>query len=125
MLCIKPASESNGTGVARLQSPQELCSFCWALRQRPLTIPEHIFAAAHPPVPMRPGRPPSRYVVEPFIATDGCGCRPAGAMRPCCCRALQQQALRDHRLLKLFPRLPGYQILTMTESCMVWIAAVN
>ena len=72
MLCIKPAHEGNGTGVARLATPTELSSLGVALRKRPLIIPGDIFSTAHAPIRMRPGAPPNAFVVEPFVATDGC-----------------------------------------------------
>ena len=71
MLCIKPANESNGMGVARLGTPGELGALGLALQRRPLIIPGNIFASPHEPIRMRPGCPPHRFVVEPFVTTDG------------------------------------------------------
>lgn len=70
MLCIKPAVESNGTGVVRIGSQEHLQLLGATLAQRPLLIPGQLFSEDHPPVHMRPGAPPRWFVVEPFVATD-------------------------------------------------------
>lgn len=71
MLCIKPANESNGTGVARFSDAQQLSSLGMALLRRPAVIPPDILHQPHDPVRMRPGCPPHTFVVEPFVNTDG------------------------------------------------------
>lgn len=81
MLCIKPAVESNGTGVVRIGSQEHLQLLGATLAQRPLLIPGQLFSEDHPPVHMRPGAPPRWFVVEPFVATDSCAlpCHISGA----------------------------------------------
>ena len=70
MLCLKPANEANGTCVARFGNATQLKALCAALTLRPQIIDSQLLEQDHADVRVRPGRPPQRYVVEPFITTD-------------------------------------------------------
>jgi hypothetical protein len=70
-LCIKPAADGDGAGVARLEAAADLAEYAAALAAREGALPEGALSATQPRglVPM-PVDSPEAFLVEPFIAAD-------------------------------------------------------
>ena len=88
-VCIKPNDDAQGSGVACLSTPDDVGVYALALELRLLTIPGTVFSSQpHADVHMRPGQAPAEFLLEFFVATDGCAAASAEGGRPCCAGAL-------------------------------------
>ena len=69
-LIVKPQSDGCSTGIAFLQSAQDLERYCLFLHQKIPCIPSFSFANQETPIEM-PTSTEGDYILEPYIETDG------------------------------------------------------
>ena len=68
-VCIKPATEGGGVGVARLDSAVDLAVYAGHLRERHEAVEELTLSWGNPPI-LLPAQTPSHFLIEPFIQAD-------------------------------------------------------
>ena len=68
-MCIKPANDGGGAGVARIDNGEDLAVYADFLRVRDASVPPLLLSWDNPTIPL-PAQHPSHFYIEPFIKAD-------------------------------------------------------